>query len=59
MCGAADSLGHLLLRLYLHVHVACARLNGSDEPLFGDLHRLDLTRRVRQILERRLVLRHL
>ena len=59
MCGAADSLGHLLLRLYLHVHITRTGLDGPDEPLFGDLHRLDLTRRVRQILERRIVLRHL
>ena len=59
MGGAADPLGHLLLRLDLHVHIACARLDGSDEPLFGDLHRLDLTCRVCQALQRRFILRHL
>ena len=35
-------LGHLLLSLYLHIHIPGSSLDGPDQPPFSDLHRLYL-----------------
>ena len=59
MSRATYSLGHLLLSLNLHVHIARTCLDSPYKPLLCYLHRLYLTRRVCQALQRRLILSHL
>ena len=42
MRGLTHPLGHLLLRLELHIDVPCTGLYGPYEPFLRNLHRLDL-----------------
>ena len=54
MCRLTHPLGHLLLSLYLHIHIPGSGLDGPDQSPFSDLHRLYLPALLRQFLQRRL-----
>ena len=57
MSCLTHSLGHLLLRLDLHIHISCTRFDRPDQTLLRHLHCLDLTAERSQfrLLQRRLV----
>ena len=61
MSGIAHPLGHLLLRLNLHIHIPCARFDSTDKPSLCYLHSLYLAALLRQrrVLKRSLVRHHL
>ena len=54
MSRLTHPLGHLLLSLYLHIHIPGSGLDGPDQSPFSDLHRLYLPALLRQFLQRRL-----
>ena len=59
MSCLAHSLGHLLLRLNLHVHITRTCLDRPDKLALGDLHSPDLSALLRQILQRLSSISHL
>ena len=59
MSGCTHTLRHLLLRLYLHIHISRPCLDGTHQPLLGDLHGLDLTALLRHLRICQLLLSHL
>ena len=57
--GTSHPLGHLFLRLDLHIHISRTGLDCPQKPLFRHLHGLDLTALLRKALQRRLRRSHL
>ena len=59
MSRLTHPLGHLLLRLELHIHISRTRFDRADQLPLSNLHSPDLSALLRQILQRLSSISHL